>query len=168
MHEKAPPPITSARLARFFAWAMLWLLRYAWFLVQDGAEAKRHLRRMARTIACLIVVRAARGCSRTVVPALARHPSAAPGFARRAMPTPMRCARAGVGSWLRRRLNARTAGARLCALFNALLDLDALTERAAKRIARQLTRLTPILAVRPPSESLVTLSAPAPLCADTS
>jgi hypothetical protein len=105
---------------------------------------------------------------RTAVPALARHAFAAPGFARRALPTPMRCARAGVGSWLRGRLRGRTAGARLCALFNALFDLETLTQRAARRIARRLTRLTPILAVRPPADALVSCAAPAPLSADTS
>jgi hypothetical protein len=168
MQPKTPRPITSARLARFLAWAMLWLLRYARFLVQGGPEAQRHLRRMARTIASLIVVRAARRCSRTAVPALARHPSAAPGFAQRSLPTPMRCARAGVGSWLRGRLRGRTAGARLCALFNALFDLETLTQRAAKRIARRLTRLTPILAMRPPADALVSCAAPVPLSADTS
>lgn len=94
MYEKASPPLSSARLARFFAWAVLWLMRYACFLVQGGPEAQRHLHRMARAIANLIVVRAARRCPRTAVPALARHPFAAPGFARRALPTPMRCARA--------------------------------------------------------------------------
>jgi hypothetical protein len=168
MQPKSPRPITSARLARFFAWAMLWLMRHAWFLVQGGGEAQRHLHRMARTIARLIVVRAARRCSGAAVPALARHAFAAPGFARRALPTPMRCARAGVGSWLRRRLRGRTAGARLCALFNALFDLEALTEHAARRITRRLTRLTPVLAVRPPAEALASLAAPAPLSADTS
>jgi hypothetical protein len=122
MHAKTPAPITPANLPRLFAWAWLWLAKYAWGLVQGGPEAKRHLHLMARTLARLIVIRAAARFPKRNLAMGARSPLPPPGFARRRNLKPKHMVRAIIGGRLRRRLGPRGAGARLCALFNALVD----------------------------------------------
>jgi hypothetical protein len=52
-------PISPASLPRFITRAWLWLMRHAWVLVFGGPEAERGLRAMRRTIARIIVLRAA-------------------------------------------------------------------------------------------------------------
>jgi len=164
-----PPPLTSARLARYFAWAWLWLMKYAVFLVEGSPEARRHLHLMARTITRLALARAVKRFASRRAAKFTRPPSAPPGFVRRRKLKPKHMVRAAIGSALRRRFRGRSAGARFAALINALFELDALVDRLAKRIARRLTRICPLVAVRPPADSLASrVCAPAPLCADTS
>jgi hypothetical protein len=79
-----------------------------------------------------------------------------------------RILRALIGSAVRRRLRARTCGARLSALFNALADVDALTDAVAARLARRLSRLCPLLPVHPPADALVFGAFTPVVVADTS
>lgn len=157
MQKQAPAPIKPTNLPRHVAWAWLWLMKHVWDLVQDGPGARRLLQRMAHAIACLVLARvAARG----------RQASKPRAFRRRA---PSSVLRAAIGSALRRRLKARGAGVRFSVLINALRDIDALTERLARRLARGLTRLCALVAARGPADPLVMpADAPSSLAADTS
>jgi hypothetical protein len=169
MHQKTPRPIKPQHLPRLFAWALLWLLKYAWLLAHDGEDAKSWLRRHGRLIANLVVIRAAHRFAKAAARKPLPPPSAPPGFVQRRCMNWNLQRRAMIGAHLRRRLNPRCNGVRLTALFNALFDLDALTDHVAKRMVRRLTRLSPIVPVRPPARALASPApAPAPLSADTS
>jgi len=158
----------SLNLPRCLTWAWLWLMKYALYLIEGGPEARRHLETMARTIAKLVVIRAARRFPRPAPAKTARPASAPAGFARRMPVSRGRILRALIGSDIRRRLRARTSGARLAALFNALADVDALTDAIAARLARKLSRLCPLLPVHPSGEALVARAFTSAVVADTS
>jgi hypothetical protein len=168
MQQRTPRPIRPEHLPRLLAWALLWLVKYAWFLVYGGDEAKRQLARHARLIANLIVVRASHRFAIGTKRHTHRPPAAPPGFVKRRCVNTNLMRRAIIGAELRRRLRARGNGLRLTALINALFDLDAHANRVAKRMARRLTRLCPLVPARPPADAVFALAAPAPLCADTS
>jgi hypothetical protein len=53
-------------------------------------------------------------------------------------------------------------------LLAALADIDALAAGVARRFRRRLTRLFPLLAVRPPHDALASLAALPPRFADSS
>jgi hypothetical protein len=168
MQQRTPRPIRPEHLPRLLAWALLWLLKYAWFLVHGGEEAKRQLARHARLIANLIVIRAAHRFVIDTKRNTHRPPSAPQGFDKRRCVNWSVMRRAIIGCALRRRLKARGNGVRLTALINALLDLDAHADHVAKRMTRRLTRLCQLVPARPPADALISHAAPAPLCADTS
>jgi hypothetical protein len=168
MSTRTHVPISPASLPRFIAWAWLWLLKYAWFLVFGGPEAERGLRGMRRNIARIIAIRAAHRFPKRARRIEGRV-SAPPGFRQRGRLSGQRAFRALVGLKLWRALRARGRGHWLAALFAVLQDIDAWTDHVARRYARQQMRLHAIRPVRPPARAMVTHApAPAPLCADTS
>lgn len=167
MSTRKHVPISRHSLPRFIARAWLWLMKYAWFLVFGGPEADAHLRRMRRTIARIIVIRAAHRFPERMRK-IAGRVSAPEGFKQRGRLSGQRAFRALVGRKLWRALRGRSRGQWLCALFAALQDIDAWTDHVARRYARRLTRLYAIVPVRPPADALVSRAASAPGCVDSS
>jgi hypothetical protein len=169
MPSRKHVPISPASLPRFIAWAWLWLLKHAWFLVYGGPQARKHLLGMRRAIANIIVIRAQHRFAKPLTKRRPRRPSAASnGFAQRTV-LGRRALRAVIGSRLRRALRARSCGAWLSALLNALADIEAWTEHVLARFQRRLTRLYAIVPVRPPARAFMS-HAPAltPAFADSS
>jgi hypothetical protein len=168
MPTRTHVPISPAGLPRFIAWAWLWLMRHAWVLVFGGPEAERALRGVRGNIARIIAIRAAHRFPKRARRIEGRV-SAPPGFKQRGRLSGQRAFRALVGLKLWRALRGRGRGQWLAALFAVLQDIDAWTDHVARRLARRLTRLYPIIPVRPPARGFVSHApAPAPLCADTS
>jgi hypothetical protein len=167
MRIAAPVIVSPFRLARYFAWAWLWLLKHALFLVEASPDARRRLDAMARFIAQIIFLKAA-SILRLEAPPRRHRPRTAPsGF--RARTQPRAVLRAIIGSALRKRLSARTPGRRLAALFCALADAHALAARLARRLRGRLTRRFPIIPARPPSDAqAANAPAHAPCITDTS
>lgn len=171
------PTITEHRKTKLIAWARLMLFWVGAVLFRDclGRISERHilargfyanLDRVAATINNIILLHAfaklgmGKGKPFTVLN------NASSGFARR---TRVRSIiRAGRGSWLRRRLKHRDLLTRFLMIVNALNDVDALAERAARRLAHGLTRLFAIRLVRPPHERVSTLALTPVLAADSS
>lgn len=171
------PTLTQHRNARLIAWGRLmlaWvgaaLFSNALYRISDRHILARawylNLDRVAVSIANIILLHAfaqmnARPGKRFTVFDYSAH-----GFARR---TRVRnITRAGRGSWLRKRLHHRDPLTRFNLIVQALNDIDALAERAARRLRRGLTRLFAIRAVRPPHERANTLATPPVLAADSS
>jgi hypothetical protein len=168
MSNRKHVPISPQSLPRFIAWAWLWLLKHAWFLVFGGPEADAHLARMRLAIARIVVIRAAHRFPRRARK-IAGRLSAPAGFRQCRRASGQRAFRALVGARLWRALRARGRGPWLCALFAALQDIDAWTDHIAGRFARRLTRLWAIIPARPPARAFVTRAcAPAPACVDSS
>ena len=164
---RSPPPPNPAHIAALFVRALAWLLRNLHRLLAGGPQARRALAEITQIVACLIVVRI--GVLAPAPPRRRRRahsPLSAPrGFAQRAGKHPVSAAIAAIV----RRLRARTIGARLCALFAALLDPDPIAEQFLKRFRRGFTRLRPILPVSPPADALTSAAtASASVFADTS
>ena len=164
---RAPPPPNPAHIAALFVRALMWLLRNLHRLFAGGPEARRAHAAIAKIVACLIVVRI--GVLAPPPPLRRRRahsPLSAPrGFAQRAGKHPVSAAIAVIVRGLR----ARTIGARLCALFAALLDPDPIAEQFLKRFSCGFTRLRPLLPVHPPADALTTTAvASASVFADTS
>jgi hypothetical protein len=156
-------------LPRLFAWAWLWLMKCAGLLIEGGPEPRRALHSMACIIARLLVIRAGRRFPKLAPAKKTTRPTSAPaGFTRRVRVSRARIVRALIGSAVRRRLRARTSGARLSALFNALADVEALTDAIARRLARRLSRLCPLLPLHPPADALVAGAFSRLVVADTS
>lgn len=141
------------------------MLMLAWmanaFHAAAGAINHRHarqrahfsVRRLAHRVRGLAILRAIYVFEQRHRPLWWRErwPSARPGFARRTAPP--NHVRAIFGAALRKRLAARTPLARIGQLMQALRDLDRLAARVAKRIQSWLTRICPILLVRPPHDA---------------
>lgn len=170
MHSRKHVPISPASLPRFIAWAWLWLMKHAWFLLHGGAEARRHLLRMRRAISNIIVIRAHHRFIAPKRKLRPPRPSAVPsGLAQRTQISGRRALRALIGAELRRSLRARGHGAWLAALFSALLDIETWTEHVLARFKRRLTRLYAITLVRPPARTFLSHApAPKPALADSS
>lgn len=168
MRTASPPEIRPLSIARLLRWAMLWLLKHALFLVSGEPDARVHLRRMTRTVARLIFLRAYALLPQRPRRRCWRPLSAPTGFVRRRCTSAGRMLRAAIGASLRRRLRGRGPAQRLCALLYALWRAEQLAARLARRLALGLTRLSPILALRPPADLLDLLAAPAPRAADSS
>jgi hypothetical protein len=144
------------------------------FAADPPASRRRHIRRygffdlarMRGLVRNLIIIRAGQ-----LVPRRAASRrcfgNAASGVRQRTRP---RCLyRAAAGARLRRRLRARGGQAAVIAhLLAVLADIDALAAGVARRFRRRLTRLFPLVAVRPPHEAASSLAAPAPWFADSS
>lgn len=160
------PNIDPSRFRRWVTFAWLWLLRYAAFLCfGDASGAALWRRRARRAVRDLILIRAA--ALMPVRPERRRRRRAPPpGWAYAARPASI--LRAACGSYVRRRLRARSPGHALAALFRALQDMEALARAIVKRLPRGLTRTRPLVLTRACGEPLSSQSsAPAPI-ADTS
>jgi hypothetical protein len=121
---------------------------------------------VARTINNIIVLHACAklGMGTGHPPKLRNYAST--GFSRRTRVRSI--TRAGRGSWLRKRLQHRDLLTRFLLIVNALNNVDALADRAARRLARGLTRLFGIRLVRPPHDAVCELAAPPTFAADNS
>ncbi|WP_135210658.1 hypothetical protein [Vitreimonas flagellata] len=124
------PTITEHRKTRLIAWARLLLFWVGALIFRDsfGRISERHL-----------LARGGQGASAET----AHYASA--GFSRRTRVRSI--TRAGRGSWLRKRLQHRDLLTRFLLIVNALNNVDSLADRAARRLARGLTRL---FGIRPP------------------
>jgi hypothetical protein len=121
---------------------------------------------VARTINNIIVLHASAKLGRgTGHPPKLRN-YASTGFSRRTRVRSV--ARAGRGSYLRKRLQHRDLLTRFLLIVNALNNVDALAARAARRLAHGLTRLFAIRLVRPPHDAARTLATPPAFAADSS
>ncbi|HVK80251.1 MAG TPA: hypothetical protein VM915_06540 [Verrucomicrobiae bacterium] len=171
------PTITEHRKTRLIAWARLLLFWVGALMFRDslGRISERHLLArglyanldaVARTINNIILLHACAklGMGTGHPPKLRNYAST--GFSRR---TRVRSVtRAGRGSYLRKRLQHRDLLTRFLLIVNALNNVDALADRAARRLARGLTRLFGIRLVRPPHDAARTLAMPEIVCADSS
>jgi hypothetical protein len=169
------PTITAHRKTRLVAWARLLLvwLGIAMFRDSGGRISERHLlsrglylNAVARTINNIIVLHACAklGMGTGHPPKLRNYASS--GFSRRTRARSV--VRAGRGSYLRKRLQHRDLLTRFLLIVNALNNVDTLADRAARRLARGLTRLFGIRLVRPPQDAARTLATPPVLAADSS
>jgi hypothetical protein len=152
--KQIAPTITEHRKTRLVAWARLLPFWVGALMFRDslGRISERHLLArgfyanldaVARTINNIIVLHAS--AKLVCVPSLA--PVAAP-------------------------ISASACNIAICSRFllivNALNTVDALSDRAARRLARGLTRLFCIRLIRPPHEPARTLATPPVLAADSS
>jgi hypothetical protein len=171
------PTITAHRKTRLIAWARLLLVWLGVRLFRDnsGRISERHLLArglylnldaVARTINNIILLHACAklGMGTGHPPKLRNYAST--GFSRRTRVRSI--TRAGRGSWLRKRLQHRDLLTHFLLIVNALNNVDALADRAAKRLSRGLTRLFAIRLVRPPHDAARTLALPDVICADSS
>jgi hypothetical protein len=170
MNSSRTPICTTHRLARLIAWTRLVLAWVAMLMFSAapkinarrlGRFANLSLDSLARRVRNLIIIRAAQ-LMNPRRRAKQRFNFAASGFTRRTIPRQL--LRSIGGSRLRRALGHCDPAARISMLLEALRDIDAL----ARRIARYLTRLAPIIAVQPPQDAARTLAAFAPRAADSS
>ena len=135
MRKTPRPPISNHRLARFEAWARLWLVWFvgvcaAWWASGGGAH-RRDLDRVARGIGGLVLAHAAlRVRAHMVRRAGNRHG--------RLNSTLMRTM---IGARLRRALQGRDWPQRLIAIVAVMRDLERHVCRLARRLRRGLTRL---------------------------
>jgi hypothetical protein len=175
--KQIAPTITEHRKTRLIAWARLLLFWVGALMFRDslGRISERHLLArgfyanldaVARTINNIIVLHASAKLGRgTGHPPKLRN-YASNGFSRRTRVRSI--TRAGRGSWLRKRLRHRDLLTRFVLIVNALNNVDALADRAARRLARGLTRLFAIRLIRPPHDAARTLAIPEIVCANSS
>jgi hypothetical protein len=175
--KQIAPTITEHRKTRLVAWARLLLFWVGALMFRDSLDriSERHLLArglyanldaVARTINNIIVLHASAKLGRgTGHPPKLRN-YASTGFSRRTRARSV--IRAGRGSYLRKRLQHRDLLTRFLLIVNALNNVDALADRAARRLAHGLTRLFAIRAVRPPHDAARTLALPEIVCADSS
>jgi len=169
MNPHRSNPAQKRKLARLIAAAWLTLAWIGAALFTDTLRIdRRHIRRryywlnldrIARVIACLVVSRAG-----AMMPSVNRPPVrdfTGSGFKRRLRRT--RMLRAFFGSKLRKALKHPDIARRYARLVRALLDIDALARRIVRRLKRGLSRLRPILPLRPPHHRVRSLGAPAAL-----
>lgn len=159
--------------ARYVLWVQVLLVWAATLLVPLRPSA-RHLRqrgwfacthRLAGLVRNLIVLRAAELARVDRRPPIARN-DARPGFRRRMRVRHL--LRAATGAQLRRALRHRCDGKRLSILLDALADLETHAATLARRARRGLTRLRPVMLVRPSPCALGGVLSAAPAPADTS
>ncbi len=175
--KQIAPTITEHRKTRLIAWARLLLFWVGALMFRDslGRISERHLLArglyanldaVARTINNIIILHASAKLGRGTghPPKLRDYASA--GFSRRTRVRSI--TRAGRGAWLRKRLQHRDLLTRFVLIVNALNNVDALADRAARRLARGLTRLFGIRLIRPPHDAARTLAIPEIVCADSS
>ena len=171
------PTLTPHRKTRLIAWARLLLvwMGIAMFRDSSGRISERHLLArglylnldaVARTINNIILLHACAklGHGTGHPPKLRNYAST--GFSRRTRVRSI--TRAGRGSWLRKRLQHRDLLTRFLLIVNALNNVDALADRAARRLAHGLTRLFAIRLVRPPHDAARTLALAPIFAADSS
>ncbi len=171
------PTLTAHRKTRLVAWARLLLVWLGVRLFRDsgGRISERHLLArglylnldaVARTINNIIILHASAKLGRGTghPPKLRNYASS--GFSRRTRVRSI--TRAGRGSWLRKRLRHHDLLTRFLMIVSALNNIDALADRAARRLAHGLTRLFAIRLVRPPHERVSTLAITPVLAADSS
>ncbi len=175
--KQIAPTITEHRKTRLIAWARLLLFWVGALMFRDslGRISERHLLArglyanldaVARTINNIIVLHASAKLGRGTGHPPKLRDYASTGFSRRTRVRSI--TRAGRGSWLRKRLRHHDLLTRFLMIVSALNNIDALADRAARRLARGLTRLFGIRLVRPPHESVSTLATPPVLAADSS
>ncbi len=135
MRQTPRPPISAHRVARFEAWARLWLIWFvgvcvAWWSSGERADA-RVLDRVARGIGALVLNHAA----------LRVRPHTLPRTRNRHGRLNRVRLRALIGSRLRRALKGRHGPQRLAAILAVMRDLERHVSRLARRLCRGLTRL---------------------------
>jgi hypothetical protein len=167
--------ISEHRLARFVAWLggfLLWLATGAPRTTR--AHQRRHQRyrhigagALVRAVRDLVIIRAAQLMPEAPPSTRPRHDFAPAGFtARVAVPATLR---AIAGVWLRRRLKIRGSFAEQVAhLIEALKHIRGLGAWLAWRRRRRLTRLRPIVLVRPPRARMSSLTQDVPAAQDSS
>jgi hypothetical protein len=175
--KQIAPTISEHRKTRLIAWARLLLFWVGALMFRDsgGRISERHLLArgfyanldaVARTINNIIVLHASAKLGRgTGHPPKLRN-YASTGFSRRTRVRSI--TRAGRGSYLRKRLQHRDLLTRFLLIVNALNNVDALAGRAARRLARGLTRLFGIRLVRPPHDAARSLALAPIFAADSS
>ena len=176
MHAQ-PLLLSPHRRARFIALARLALLWIAAALFGALKPNRRHIKQrygwlgldgLVRTVCTLAIIRAVE------LAHLPRHAKpqntrdfAQPGFQRQLRPQSLR--RAAIGAHLRRWFSSADPGLRIQRLLEALADLDAFVRKhVLKRARRRLTKLRPLIAVRPPAQDYVSAPSRAPQAADSS
>jgi hypothetical protein len=153
-------PITQHRLKRLAAQAVLLLAWMAHALIAAACTLKpRHIRQrhgfsvdhLARSVQAMLIVRAVQMLKTPLRAGRVVRLQARAGFTRRSAP----CGnfRPLLGSALRKHLYARHPLVRIARLIAALRDMDKLAARLTKRFKRRLTRLCPIVPVRPPHDA---------------
>ncbi len=172
----APTLLTPLRRDRYVTWARLMLLWVSAALFGAVRFNRRHIKQrygllwlgdLERMVCNLTLIRAVE-LARVPLDDRRRHVRrfARPGFRR---PRINDCERVIFGSRLRRHLRCADSYTRIARMLDALADLDAFTRRYfLKRIQRKLTKLCPVVAVRPPAHGFASATAPAPLAADSS
>ncbi len=166
-------PMNEHHLARAIAWAMA---VFAWVIAgmpNHTSAGRRHHKRYAGVrvsqlrafVRNVVLIRAAQLLNPR--PAVWSRNTAPAGFARRRARMTLRRV---AGGWLRRRLNCDGSFVeQIVHLLAALRDWRSLAAKLARRRRkRRLTRLCPILIVRPPVSPLASVTAPAPAYADSS
>jgi hypothetical protein len=175
--KHSAPTLTPHRQTRLIAWARLLLVWLCVRLFRDSAGriSERHLLArglylnldaVVRTINNIILLHACAklGMGTGHPPKLRNYAGA--GFSRRTRVRSIK--RAGRGSYLRKRLQHRDLLTRFLLIVNALDNVDALADRAARRLAHGLTRLFGIRALRPPHVAQCELTAPPTFATDSS
>jgi len=177
MKHVAPSFNTAHRRSRLIAWARLMLVWLGALMFRDtlGRISERHLLarglysnldRVAATITNIILLHAAAKNGAGAGKPFRVRDYASAGFARRTRVRSL--LRAARGSWLRRKLRHRDLLTRFLLIVNALNTVDALADRAARRLARGLTRLFAIRLVRPSHDAERTLALAPVFAADSS
>jgi hypothetical protein len=157
--------MTDQSLTRGLALVWLHLVRMLASLRVGHAPHRTHLDLFSRFLASLLIIRAARRVPSQ--PKRKPRPLNTPrGLRRRA--TPCAARRALIGSSMRRRLRGRDTLAHIAALIRAILNLDHLTAALARRFARRLTRLYPLVLAHAYADALSSARAPRPEPHDSS
>ncbi|WP_135212773.1 hypothetical protein [Vitreimonas flagellata] len=157
------PTITEHRKTRLIAGARLLLFWVGALMFRDslGRVSERHL--LARGFYANLDAVAG-----TINNIIILHAAAKLGMGTGHPPKLRTITRAGRGSYLRKRLQHRDLLTRFVLIVNTLNNVDALADRAARRLARGLTRLFGIRLVRPLHERVSTLATPPVFAADSS
>jgi len=135
MRKTPRPPISNHRLARFEAWARLWLIWIvgvcaAWS-ANGGCVHRRDLDRVARGLGGIVVAHTALRVRVQTFPSTRnRHGRLNPARLR-----------ALIGARLRRALQGRDWPQRLAAIVSVMRDLERHVSHLARRLRRGLTRL---------------------------
>ncbi len=134
----------------------------------DGHKRRApHMRKMRWCAGRLVLLHAQQNTPQRSA-RLLPPPSAPRGFIKRRTTQPARITRAAIGVRLRRSLRGADAFENLCALFRALWLIQRNAAKVAKRLARGLTRLCPLIAAQPPADAITFFAPRSPAAADSS
>lgn len=153
-------PERQRKLARLIAFTSLVLAWIGTMLFGDEKPiSRRHVRQryawlnlnvMARVIAHLVLARAVAFAPR--LPKRTQRNYAGAGFTRSIGRSHV--LRTLIGSRLRKSLKHPDVATRFARLLDALRNIDALARQLAHRLRKGRTRVSPIIAVRPPHDAL--------------